>query len=511
MRRPICATYVILALLLSTGASAQLVPVVPVPLPAVPVSPAPTVSAVTDTVVTTVKSVAKAVPGVRKVTTTVGSAVEAPQGIAGATQPLRSTTRASSLLDAPLTRAGTGPPATAAAAPTAAPARPPLARDPAPSIGLDRVASLPASPTPAGEAALAGARTVRLQTLIRQNPQDLDSDDLGQPIVRGQLVLLDVDEASLTRLERSGFKLLADEQHPQLALRLTTLQVPAGFSARSALVRLRAIAPRIEADYNHIFEPAGGSLGAARAGPAKGGGTSGPLVGMIDGGVAAHPSLAGRIVEQKGFTGALKATRHGTAIASLLVGKQGRFRGSAPGARLLVADVYGGRASAGSATAIARAMSWLAARRPAVINISLVGPRNELVRRAVAGLRTRGIEIVAAVGNDGPAAPPQYPASYPGVIAITGVDARGVVLFEAGNAAGLDFAAPGADMAAARPGNGYARVRGTSFAAPLAAGRLAQLRSPKQLAAEARPGKGRVGQGIVCAACRIAPQLVGAK
>jgi len=140
-----------------------------------------------------------------------------------------------------------------------------------------------------------------------------------------------------------------------------------------------------------------------------------------------------------------------------------------------------------------------------------VGPRNELVRRAVAGLRTRGIEIVAAVGNDGPAAPPQYPASYPGVIAITGVDARGVVLFEAGNAAGLDFAAPGADMAAARPGNGYARVRGTSFAAPLAAGRLAQLRSPKQLAAEARPGKGRVGQGIVCAACRIAPQLVGAK
>ena len=27
--------------------------------------------------------------------------------------------------------------------------------------------------------------------------------------------------------------------------------------------------------------------------------------------------------------------------------------------------------------------------------------------------------MVAAVGNDGPAAPPQFPASYPGVIAVT--------------------------------------------------------------------------------------------
>ncbi|WP_373289620.1 hypothetical protein [Sphingopyxis bauzanensis] len=32
--------------------------------------------------------------------------------------------------------------------------------------------------------------------------------------------------------------------------------------------------------------------------------------------------------------------------------------------------------------------------------------------------------IVAAVGNDGPAAPPAYPACYRGVLAVTGVDAR---------------------------------------------------------------------------------------
>ena len=119
--------------------------------------------------------------------------------------------------------------------------------------------------------------------------------------------------------------------------------------------------------------------------------------------------------------------------------------------------------------------------------------------------------IVAAVGNDGPAAPPQYPASYAGVVAVTGVDAKGKALTEAGRARHLDFAAPGADLAAALPGRGYSSVRGTSFAAPLAAARLAATGSPARLAAEAQPGKGKVGRGIVCGHCRIAPKAVGAK
>ena len=119
------------------------------------------------------------------------------------------------------------------------------------------------------------------------------------------------------------------------------------------------------------------------------------------------------------------------------------------------------------------ALGWLAGKRPQVVNISLVGPANRAVARSIAALRARGIGVVAAVGNDGPAAPPQYPASYPGVIAVTGVDASGKALIEAGRATHLDFAAPGADMAAALPGKGYARVRGTSFAAPLATARLA--------------------------------------
>ena len=106
---------------------------------------------------------------------------------------------------------------------------------------------------------------------------------------------------------------------------------------------------------------------------------------MIDGGVASHPSLGGASIEQRGFAGNPQPTGHGTAVASLIVGDQGPFRGAARGASLLVADVYGGSRAAGSASAVVRALGWLVAKRPSVINISLVGPANRLVPRRPAG------------------------------------------------------------------------------------------------------------------------------
>lgn len=92
---------------------------------------------------------------------------------------------------------------------------------------------------------------------------------------------------------------------------------------------------------------------------------------------------------------------------------------------------------------------------------------------------------------------------------MTGVDAADRALREAGRATHLDFAAPGADLVAALPGRGYTSVRGTSFAAPFVAARLAATGSMAQLAAEAVPGKGKVGRGIVCGSCDVPPKAVG--
>lgn len=380
---------------------------------------------------------------------------------------------------------------------------------------LDTVSGLTQQIAESGPATLLELRRLRLQQMLRDNRRELESDGSGRPVRRGVLVAINPDPASLQQAERAGFRMLSQESNPALGLGTITLSIPRGMAARDALKRLRVAAPAIEADLDHVFEPAGAALlpfaGALAANSAAASAGAGVRIGMIDGGVASHPSLGQASIEQRGFSGNPQPTGHGTAIASLIVGNQGPFRGAARGASLLVADVYGGNRAAGSATAVVRALDWLVARRASVINISLVGPSNRLLLAAVRQVLARGIEVVAAVGNDGPAAPPQYPASYPGVVAITGVDARGKALIEAGKAAHLDFAAPGADMAAALPGQGYARVRGTSFAAPLAAARLALAGSAPRLAAEARPGKGRVGRGIVCGDCRTEPKAVRAR
>jgi hypothetical protein len=377
-------------------------------------------------------------------------------------------------------------------------------------VSLDRVVQ-PIQYVRASAGQLAQLRKLRLEALIRANRAALDRDEQGQPVRKGELILTDPDLASLSLALRAGFREIADDSGNELGIRIVTLSVPRGMNAREGLKALRRVSPAIQADYNHIYEPAGGALlatsGAALAAsiPAR----QGTRIAMIDGGIASHPSLAAASIEQRGFAGPAQPTGHGTAVGSLLVGDQGAFHGAARGAHLFVGDVYGGNPAAGSATAIVQALGWVASKRPSVINISLIGPDNRAMARAIAVLRARGISLVAAVGNDGPAAPPQYPASYQGVIAVTGVDASDRALREAGRSIHLDFAAPGADLVAALPGKGYTPVRGTSFAAPFVAARLAATGSMAQLAAEAVPGKGKVGRGIVCRACRILPKTVG--
>jgi hypothetical protein len=153
-------------------------------------------------------------------------------------------------------------------------------------------------------------------------------------------------------------------------------------------------------------------------------------------------------------------------------------------------------------------------QRVSVVNISLVGPRNALVERAIQRAQARGLTVVAAVGNDGPAAPALYPAAYDGVVGVTAVNARNQVLPEAARGPQVAFAAPGADMAAAAPGGGWTSVRGTSFAAPIVAGLLArQGQAALGRSAEDLGARGRdpiYGQGLVGVASRVSPQTMGA-
>ena len=367
----------------------------------------------------------------------------------------------------------------------------------------------------AGARALAAARVDRLRALVDAHPDILELTDRG-PAVRGQIIAVDPSPATIASVRGAGYRIVAEEEIEGLGLRSVTLESPGGLSLRRALDQLRRIAPDGAFTANHLYGQSGaaGTAGVpvlAGAALAANGVGSGPAIGMIDGGVASHPALPGPI-EQRGFArGAPATSHHGTALASLAAGR-GLIKGAAPGARLIVADVYGRDPAGGNAMAIARALGWMAERRVPVVAVSLVGPSNALVERAVSQARARGVYVVAAVGNDGPAAPPAYPASYPGVIAVTGVDGRNRALIEAGRALRLDYAAPGADMAAAEVSGGRRTVRGTSYAVPFVAARawraIANGRAPiAALDAEAidlspRGADRHFGRGLICGDCR---------
>ncbi len=358
-------------------------------------------------------------------------------------------------------------------------------------------------------------RALRLQALVRANPVVLDVDDAGAPVVRSQIVALSPSAASLAIAQRAGFATASQTRLDEIGLEMVVLTAPEGLSTREAVRRLRRLDPAGAYDFNHLYEGAGAptataAVSVAAAGEAR---AAGPI-GMVDTAVdTTHPALAGATIEQQAFAaGTSSAQTHGTAVASLIAGRAGSFRGGAPGASLYVADIYGAGPTGGASDGVVRALAWLSSRRVGVINMSLVGPANLAVGAAVKALSAKGIVIVAAVGNDGPAAPPMYPASYPEVVAVTAVDGRGRILPEAGRARHLDFAAPGADMAAAKPGGAFADVRGTSFAAPIVTGLLAvelagagrtRASALEAVAGRAKRGPG-YGRGLVGAEIRTA-------
>lgn len=359
-----------------------------------------------------------------------------------------------------------------------------------------------------------------LRNLVRRSRGALVADPQGYPAVAGEIVVLDPSPQSLARAEAESYVVLRRERLDGLDIETVVLAPPSRQPLMRAVERLRRLAPEAEITFNHVHAPAGRAveaLNTALPSPLTMAQRRVASLGLIDTGVdARHPAFAGANIVQRGFAGTARPADHGTAVASLMMGQAGAFRGAAPGADLRVADVYGGAATGGSSTALAQALAWLVRDGARVINVSLVGPRNPLVERAVTQARARGIQIVAAVGNDGPAAPPLYPAAYPGVIAVAPVDRRDRILPEAGRGPHVDFAAPGSDMAAAATNGRWVTVRGASFAAPLVAGLLARGASPETLGRQARdlgaPGADPIyGRGLVGSELRVAPTTMGAR
>jgi len=347
--------------------------------------------------------------------------------------------------------------------------------------------------------------------LLRLYPDRIEADPRGEPVLRGEILAWNPSPAALQAAQAAGMTVLREDRLEELDQVVVVLAVPVGVGTAAMLERLRALDPDGHYDFNHLYMGSGGALPAAAPAAAvdaadapSSAAAMAPRMGLVDSGVQAdHRALRGATVRSWGCDGDAHPATHGTAVAALMVGRDGRFRGAVPGATLYAADIYCDSPTGGSAERIAQALAWLARQQVGVINLSLVGPPNGVLERTVAAMLARGHLLVAAVGNDGPAAPPLFPASYPGVVGVTGVDRDGRALPEAARGPQVQFAAPGNHMASASPGAPpYRAVRGTSFAAPIVAGLLAPAlprpdreRARAAVAALARQAAGAAADG----------------
>lgn len=317
-------------------------------------------------------------------------------------------------------------------------------------------------------------RRLRIRQLAQQLPDRIALDPAGEPVIRGEFLAISPDAAALQAIAAAGFEVMPEvESLDGLGFQMRRVRDTRARPASRAMRALREAAPATEFEYQHVFLASStpGGAGATDA-TATGGKVPSLRVGLVDSGVdAGRPEFARLRIRTHGCDGRPVPHAHGTAVAA-------RLAGDAQG-ELFTADLWCGDPVGRATLGLVEALAWMARERVPVINISLVGPHNAALARAVAALHARGHVLVAAVGNDGPAAPPLYPAAYPGVVGVGAVDARLRVLPESGSGPHVDFVAPGVLPGRGRP------TRGTSFAAPIVARAAAlQLHTPGSAAAD---------------------------
>ncbi|MEU0185942.1 S8 family peptidase [Streptomyces sp. NPDC006207] len=229
---------------------------------------------------------------------------------------------------------------------------------------------------------------------------------------------------------------------------------------------------------------------------------AGVTVAVLDTGVdATHPDLRDRVDAQVNFSESpdtVDRVGHGTHVASTVAGSgarsDGKYKGVAPGARIISGKVLGDDGS-GSPSGIIAGMQWAVAQGAKVVNLSLGSddtPETDPVEQAVNGLSAdSGTLFVIAAGNGGPAAGTiGSPGSAAAALTVGAVDrADAIAEFSsrgptADGSLKPDLTAPGVDIVAAKAAegvegdpaaDGYVSMSGTSMATPHVAGAAAIL------------------------------------
>jgi type VII secretion-associated serine protease mycosin len=252
----------------------------------------------------------------------------------------------------------------------------------------------------------------------------------------------------------------------------------------------------------------------------------GVKVAVVDSGVSAtHPQLRGHVltgvsVIPGGGSATSDCVGHGTIVAGIIAG-QGEngtgFHGVAPDATIVpIKTLENLDVQEGLEPRIASGIRAAVDQGAKVINLSLTTTNDSAqIRSAIEYAEAADVVVVAAGGNQAEQGnQKQYPAAYPGVLAVAAIKKDGTRANFSEIADYVAVAAPGADIVGpSGAGSGYVADQkgGTSYAAPYVSGVVALVRSyyPHLNAKEViqrviqtadRPGTGpnaELGYGVV--------------
>ena len=205
-------------------------------------------------------------------------------------------------------------------------------------------------------------------------------------------------------------------------------------------------------------------------------------IAVIDSGIQAnHPDLAGQLLVNRNFVvgQAQVPENHGTGVAGVIAAKGNNgvgIVGVAPGARLLGLRACWQQHGAGAATvcdglSLAKALYFAVQQKADVINLSLSGPDDRLLRTLVEAALARGSVVVTAYDSAKPGG--GFPASVPGVVAVSDHSLAG---------RSQVYIAPGTDVPTTQPGGRWFVVNGCSFSAGHVSGLAALVRQRRRSA-----------------------------
>ena len=147
--------------------------------------------------------------------------------------------------------------------------------------------------------------------------------------------------------------------------------------------------------------------------------------------------------------GTITALANGTGVTGLIPQPQA--------VNLFIVKVFGKDPNSGESTWTSSSNLIAALDRcedagATIVNMSLGGPEKAWAERvAFARAARRGMLLVAAAGNDGPDAPPSYPAFYPSVVSVGAVDANNKLASFSQHDREVELVAPGVDVLSTVP------------------------------------------------------------